>query len=424
MRILFLTQVLPYPLDAGPKVRAYYVLRYLAGAGHELTLASFRRATDTPAALAHLGQWCAGGVHTVPMPRSRWRDLAAFGNSRLSGQPFLIARDSVGDMRALVRQLSLDSAFDAVHADQLWMAPYALAAAAAKPRPRRPLRVLDQHNAVFQVPRRLAEGAPDPLRRALLRDEARRLARYEVATCRRFDHVVWVTDEDRAAFEAARDDDADNASAAMPPFTTIPICVDPGSEPVLPRAVGARRVTFLGGMHWPPNAAGIAWFAQQVWPAVRQAVPEAVLTIIGRRPPDSLQRLAKGDPSIDITGYVEDPHRHLAETAAFIVPLFSGGGMRVKITDAWCWGLPVVTTTIGGEGVALRHGDNALVADTADTFSAAVVRVLSEPAIAHSLAAAGRQTVEQCYDWRQVYPAWDIVYTSPSAAHPSVAVPT
>lgn len=422
MRILFLTQVLPYPLDAGPKVRAYYVLRHLAAAGHEVTLASFRRPTDSPAALGHLGQWCTGGVHTLPMPRSRWRDLAAFGNSRLSGQPFLIARDSVGDMRALLRRLAESGDYDAVHADQLWMAPYALAAAAAHPGPRRPWRVLDQHNAVFQVPRRLAESAPDPLRGALLRDEARRLARYELAACRRFDHVVWVTDEDRAALESVRQSAGGAGDQPLPPFTTIPICVDPAAEPLLPRAPGARRVTFLGGMHWPPNAAGITWFAQQVWPTLRQALPDARLTLIGRSPPPAVRRLAEQDPSIDITGYLDDPRPHLTETAAFIVPLFSGGGMRVKITDAWCWGLPVVTTTIGAEGLAVRHEDNVLLADTPATFAAAVRRVLTEPATAHTLATAGRRTVEQCYDWRQIYPTWNTIYPA-IPPQPSIAPP-
>src|SRR5688572_23833186 len=102
MRILFLTQVLPYPLDAGPKVRAYYTLRHLA-ASHEVTLASFVRPSDRPEAVAHLEQFCRQ-VITVAMRRSRRRDGLALGRSLLSGQPFLISRDRVVEMEDTLRQ--------------------------------------------------------------------------------------------------------------------------------------------------------------------------------------------------------------------------------------------------------------------------------------------------------------------------------
>ncbi len=107
---------------------------------------------------------------------------------------------------------------------------------------------------------------------------------------------------------------------------------------------------------------------------------------------------------------MDDPIPYLAETTVFIVPLHAGGGMRVKIVDAWCWGLPVVTTTIGAEGIAVQDGENVLLADTPEAFAQAVARVLQEPELAARLAAGGRRTVEICYDWRKVYRAWDEVY--------------
>ncbi len=196
----------------------------------------------------------------------------------------------------------------------------------------------------------------------------------------------------------------------MPPFTTIPICVDPTGTPVMERGPHPRRVTFLGGMHWLPNADGITWFAREVWPGIETTVLDATLTVIGKSPPTEVQRLRQAGARVDATGYVADPRPLLAETAVFIVPLHAGGGMRVKITDAWSWGLPVVTTTVGCEGTAVVPGENALVADTAEDFTAAVIRVLRDPDLACRLAAAGRHTVETRYDWRRVYGAWDGVY--------------
>ncbi len=144
MNVLYLTQVLPYPLDAGPKVRAYYVLRHLA-AQHRVTLVSFVRASDPPAALAHLRAVCAEVV-TCPMPRSRRRDAAAVLRSGVRGEPVLIARDWLPAMAKALAQLLARTRFDVVHADQLWMAPYALAARAlAQRQGYTPRLVLDKY---------------------------------------------------------------------------------------------------------------------------------------------------------------------------------------------------------------------------------------------------------------------------------------
>jgi glycosyltransferase involved in cell wall biosynthesis len=413
LRVLFLTQVVPYPLDAGPKVRAYYVLRHLAEAGHDITLVTFTRDTDRAAYLEHLGAFCSA-VHSVPMPRSRLRDALAALRSLGGLTPVLIARDRVPAMESLLAGLARGGAYDVVHADQLWMAPYALHARAAATSGRPPATVLDQHNAVFQIPQRLAAGAASPLRRALLAVEARKLVRYERRACAAFDAVVWVTEEDREALRTA----IGPASGPLPGIdeaaTVIPICIDAGEAPPLARREAAHRVTFLGGLHWPPNADGILWFAREAWPRVRAAAPEAVLTVIGQRPPAEVRALAAD--GIEVTGYVPDLRPLLEETAVFLVPLHAGGGMRVKILDAWRWGLPVVTTTIGAEGIAVRHGEDVLVADGADAMAQAVLRVLRAPDLAEALRAGGLRAVAGGYHWRTVYRAWDDVYAQLRAA--------
>ncbi len=196
MNILFLTQVLPFPLDAGPKARAYYVLRALAQR-HEVTLLSFVRSTDTAAAVDHLHSFCAD-VRTAPMTRSSFRDAGYLLRSLVFSRPFIIERDASVDMnRAIDALAQADVPFDAVHADQLWMAPYALRfCTIAGRKVRRPLSVLDQHNAVFMIPQRMADGERNPFKRALMMLEARKLATFEVNTCRAFDRVTWVTQED------------------------------------------------------------------------------------------------------------------------------------------------------------------------------------------------------------------------------------
>jgi glycosyltransferase involved in cell wall biosynthesis len=297
--------------------------------------------------------------------------------------------------------LAADGAFDLVHADQLWMAPYALKARqAAAPRP--PKLVLDQHNAVYLIPRRLAETESNLFKQQFLAREAGRLAAYETEVCRRFDHVVWVTAEDRQAVGALS-----NLAVNGQKFSTvIPICADPAHIPPVESVANRPRITFMGGLHWPPNAQGVLWFFQKVFPQIREAVPEAVLTVIGKTPPSGL--VGEG---VEVTGYVVDPLPYLTETAVFIVPLHAGGGMRVKILDAWSWGLPIVSTTIGAEGIETEPEKNILIADTAEAFAQAVIRILNDPTLTRQLGQNGRQTVLEKYNWQVTYSAWDKVYS-------------
>ena len=372
MRIIFMTQVLPYPLDAGPKVRAYHVLRYLAEAGHEIRLLSFVRNGESPH-VEPLQRLCAS-IDTVPMVRSRIKDVRDGFRSVMTRTPFLILRDQVNAMEQRLERLAGDRSIDALHADQLWMAPYGLNGV------RPPLRVLDQHNAVFMIPRRYAEYQRNRIARSFLRSEADKLEAFERHACEGFDRVVWVTEEDRRALDskpASRHD------------AVIPIATDPELQPRVERT-RPFRVTFLGGMHWPPNREGVSWFLDNVWEQIATAVPSAVLTLIGKQGRRPLS-VAAGTHRVEITGYVGDLKRYLAETAVFIVPLRSGAGMRVKILDAWCWGLPVVSTTLGAEGLKATPGENLLTADDAESFANAVVKALRDRRLARRLADADGQ---------------------------------
>jgi glycosyltransferase involved in cell wall biosynthesis len=138
--------------------------------------------------------------------------------------------------------------------------------------------------------------------------------------------------------------------------------------------------------------------------------PDAVLTVIGKQPPPGLHKLNIPAANLEVTGYVDDPRPYLRETAACLVPLFAAGGMRVKILDAWMWGLPIVSTTIGAEGIEIRPGENILIADEAPSFAAAVLTLLQDDTARAQLGYSGRRWLEQAYNWRTIYQAWDKHY--------------
>ena len=397
-RILYLTQVLPYPLNTGARVRQYYVLRYLAQA-HEVTLVSFVRGDDKPEHVAHLAALCHA-VHTVPMVRSRWRDGRAVLKGAFTRLPVVIARDEIAPMQRTLASLLASESFEVVHADQVSMSEYGLQGRHAR-------HVLDLHNAMHIVTERLAAHETNPLKRLMLQREARALARYEAQLCARYDQVTFVTDEDQQLI--ARQITRWNVYVPDRRFATIPICIDPSAKQPIEPVARPRRITALGVMFWPPNAEGVLWFAQEIWPRIYAQQPQLTFTIVGKNPPEYLTRL-HGTHGIEVLGFVPEVETILAETAAFVVPLRAGGGMRVKILDTWSWGLPIVSTGIGAEGIEIRDGENILIADTPEAFSAAVLRATNDANFNQRLRQNGRRWVEEKYDWKIIYRAWDEVY--------------
>ncbi|CAG0937513.1 polysaccharide biosynthesis protein PslH [Thermoflexales bacterium] len=397
-RVLYLTQVLPYPLNTGARVRQYYVLRQLART-HEVTLVSFVRGDDKPEHVAHLKTFCHA-VHTVPMTRSRWRDGRAAIQGLLTQIPIVIARDEIVTMQQTLARLQASESFDVVHADQVSMSRYGLLSQTAR-------HVLDLHNAMYLVTERLAAHETNPLKRLVLRREARALARYEAELCAKYDQVTFVTDEDRKLIEQQ----LSRWEVHLPDqrFTTIPICIDPSDKPPIKPVAQPQRITALGVMFWPPNAEGVLWFAQEIWPRIHAQQPHLIFTVVGKNPPEYLTQL-HGTNGIEVLGFVPEVEAILADTAVFVVPLRAGGGMRVKILDTWSWGLPIVSTSIGAEGIDIRDGENILIADTPTAFSAAVLRAANDLDLNQCLRRNGRRWVEEKYDWKTIYRAWDEVY--------------
>ncbi len=418
MRILFLTQIIPYPPDSGPKVKTWHVLRYLAERGHQITLVSFVR-PDEVGYVAALRQVCSE-VHTVPIRRSRLADAGYWLRSLATGRPFLIERDDLAGMRRCVQRLTAVLAFDVIHADQLSMAQFALPPGNLMPSSRgiftapdgrKPRLVFDAHNAVWTLVERMSEAVP-PVLRPLARLEARRVKAYEAMLMQSYDHVLAVTEVDRRLLvQAVQETNVGEIEPLTAPVTVIPIAVDTQVLQPVQRQPGSLNILTLGTLHYPPNADGIRWFAREVFPLVRDQIPEASLTIVGKNPPPDFLELAAGRPeSIQVTGYVADLTPYFQRAALMVVPVRAGSGMRVRILEAFARGMPLVTTTIGLEGIEAQPGTDILVADAAEDFAQAVITLLRDTRLQDALADRGRRLAETRYDWRVVLQSLDEVY--------------
>lgn len=390
MRVLLLTQVLPYPPDSGPKVKTWNVLKCLAR-NHQVTLVSFVRG-DQSEEVARIKSVCQA-VHTVPIERGWAHDAVALGRSLMGAGPWVILRDDRAAMRRLVERVAQSQVFDLVHADQVNMAQYALLAEGAR-------RLLDAHNALWLLYARLAATTRNPALRWLFRRDARLLQRYEGEMCRRFDSVLTVTDIDRHALLQAVESTGHGRNGTDP--RVIPIAVDTEELRFRRRSRTANHILHIGTMFWPPNVNGIRWFVESVLPLVRMERPDVEFDVLGANPPAEMLAWNSNGRGVRVAGYVDDPSPYLGSAGVFVVPLLAGGGMRIKILTAMAQGLPVVTTTVGCEGIDVVPGRHLLVADTPQEFAAATLRLLAQPQLAEELGLNGRKLVEQCYSLPQL----------------------
>jgi polysaccharide biosynthesis protein PslH len=403
MNILFLSQILPFPPSSGPKVKSWHVLRYLHQSGHKVTLISFVRPDEMPY-VQDVEKVC-DAVHVVPVRRSRLSDVYYFLRSQMTGRPFLVERDDYAELRSLVSTIVASEAIDVIHADQLTMTQFAF------PLPvqngKRPFLVFDAHNAVWTITERMKQNAPFYLKLPLGL-ETRSIKQYEGLIVKDFDATLAVTEPDRLALLEALHQRTSKGDA---PIAVIPIAVDTQRIQPVQRTEGSLNILTMGTLYYPPNADGIRWFIQQVFPLVRQKLPRVSLTIIGKNPPnDFLKLAADGDSGITTTGFVPELDPYFAQSAITIVPVRAGGGMRVRILEAFARAAPVVTTTVGLEGINARHGQDVLVADRPEDFAKSVIDLIQNPELQQRLSTNGRRLVEEQYDWQVVLGELNRVY--------------
>lgn len=401
MKILILTPQLPHPPRQGTALRNYYFIEALADR-HAVSLLTFLE----PGQPAHPDAWgplpaLCQEIVAVPVPlRSsvqRLRDLL------LTGRPDMALRlrsDAFADQ--LIRWLQAES-FDVVQLEGIELATYLPLLERAAPRP---LIVFDDHNAEYVLQQRAFEtDLRLPARwhaAAYSFLQWRRLRRFEAATCCRADRVIAVSGADSAALQRL-----------VPGLEVevVPNCIDTAAyqrpQP-LPQG-SAFTILFTGKMDFRPNVDAALWFGRDIWPLIRDECPEVTWGIVGKTPHPRLNVL-RDDPSITIVGEVPEIPPYLAAAQLYVIPLRMGGGTRFKLLEAMAAGTPVVSTTVGAEGVPVRPGHELLLADTPAEFAAAVVRLLRDPALRVRLGTAARDLVTERFDWRVVLHDLERIY--------------
>jgi sugar transferase (PEP-CTERM/EpsH1 system associated) len=399
LKILFLTPQLPYPPRQGTQIRNFHLLKAAAGA-HEVDLLSFARPGETLESAGPLRDLC-GEITLVPAPeRTRAERLRLLLGSP---DPDMAHRLRSEAYSANVRSVLASRGYDLVQLAGIEMARYLPAVRACSPRAR---VVFDDHNAEYLLQERAAFvdlRHPPAWPKALYSlAQWQKLRRYEARVCRDADAVLAVSEEDAGALRRL---------GRTAPVAVVPNGVDTTYYRTGPDAAREpATLLFTGTMDFRPNVDAIRWFVQDVLPLVAESRPDARLQVVGRSPAPAVLALASENPGVVVTGAVEDVRPYFDRSTLFVVPMRMGGGVRLKVLEALAAGVPLVSTSMGAEGTGLVHEEELLLADTADQFARAVLRLLEDEPLRRHLSSAGRGAVSRRFDWTCVAPRLLSVY--------------
>lgn len=391
-RILILTPQLPYPPRQGTALRNWGLLRGLA-AHHEVWLLSFAapdQAGEIPEALAaRLKE-----VAVIPQPaRTLRRRLCDLLTSR---QPDLIFR-----LRSAAFEAQLAAWLDAHAFDWLLVEGLELTLALERvwQRPAPPRVAFDAHNCEYLLQQRAFQTDLRHPRRWLGAAYSwlqwRRLRRHEAAICRRADLVLAVSVADAAALQRL-------TLQGAPLVIPNGLDVDEYAAWTEAAPLAQPAFVFTGTMDFRPNVDGTLWFAAEVWPRIRAALPEAHAYIVGQRPHPRLEALRE-TPGIVLTGAVPDTRPYIRAATVYVVPLWVGGGTRFKILEAGAMGKAIVSTSLGAEGFP-NVSQAVTLADDAATFADACI-ALAQNAAQRELWGARAHAFVRAYDWEALLPA-------------------
>lgn len=397
--LLFLAHLLPWPLEGGGQIKSYHTLRALSER-YDIKMIALVRSAQERDNVRYLEPFCRNGIDCYLLNRGKLRDLVHALRGALTKRSFLILRDKQFELDITLRIKHYQRFFDAVHVDHLQMAQYV----SSRLPERNAAVVLDQHNVEHRIIQRIAENpGTNPLLRWYAGVEWPKLRDFEIAAMRRADVTLAVSDADRDAFCSLAPDLAGRVE-------TVPIGVDTDYFAVAEREPDAQTILSIGTMSWLPNIDAVQWFVGEILPLLRAKRPGTRVCVVGSNPAKTVVALGKRDPGVVVTGTVPDVRPYAKECGVFVVPLRSGSGVRVKILNALAMGLPVVSTAVGAEGIAVTHGENILIADTPQSFADAVCRVLNDRALADHIGANGRALIERMYTWDAVGARLHAVY--------------
>jgi glycosyltransferase involved in cell wall biosynthesis len=389
MRVLVLTAKAIWPLLGGAEIRNFSLLRETAR-HHDVYLLSFLLGTERAPYEAAMAPYCRR-VECMDLIRPRLkRALKAVRSIAGGSRPFIIDEYYQAAMARAIERIVRDEKIDVIHAHFLHVGQYV-------ENKGRAAFVYDAHNVEHILWQRFGRVH----RSVVVREFARRQIPKFVAWQRRVaagaEKIVTLSDADRDEFLRI---------APGCDVTTVPNGADVEYfRPLAGTPEEPNAVVYFANFGWPPQDDAALYFHDEILPRVRASVPNVHLYLAGKTPPAAIQRLASD--RVTVTGMVPDIREYIQRAAVVVLPLRVGAGTKHRVFQALAMEKPLVTTSVGAEGIDLEHGRTAMITDDTARFAEHTVALLRDPGLRRSMGAAGRRLVLEKYDWRSNYAILD-----------------
>ncbi|MBK1813887.1 glycosyltransferase [Clostridium sp. YIM B02505] len=350
--ILFLTTEIPFPLDNGGRIRTYNLLKAMEN-DFRVDLVCFSEKKDNELSINELKKICfdVKVVHKIfTNSSSKITLMKNMLKGLFSEKPFIVSKFIDNKYRTIVKDMTESVKYDYIIADHLNICGYLDQLDLSKV-------ILSEHNCEYLILERRYLEEKNFLKKLYIKNEYIKTEKYEKNICKKVAKTIMLTEEDKSKLidESYKGENVE----------IIPICIeDLYVKKQYSKEI--KNILFLGTMSWYPNEQGIRWFLDNVWTDMKKTYEDLNLYIVGKNPSESI--LKQSSDSVIVTGYVDDVNEYIEKCDLCVVPLFIGGGMRVKILECMSKGIPVISTSIGAEGIKYTDNNEIVIANTCDEF--------------------------------------------------------
>ena len=378
MKILMLTPYLPFPLMSGGQTRSYNLLKNLSKK-HEITLFSLVKDDKERKNIPELEKFCKK-VRVFNRPPKPWT-LSNILRTGFGPYPFLVIRNLATEESRAIKDELASNDYDLIHAETFYVMPHI-------PKTKVPILLVEQTIEYLVYKHYVEEQAPKFLA-PLLKIDVKKLKYWETYFWKHAKKVVAMSDSDRIQMKKL----CQGLSIdIVPNGIDAEYFLAKKKEEVYP-----PKVLYVGNFTWLQNIEAVEDLVNKVWPEIKKAVTNAKLWIVGMHMTDYIKNLKSDD--IEVTEGMPDIRDAYKRSTVLVTPIRGPGGTRLKILEAMASALPVVTTTVGAEGLGVSSGREALITDNLDDLVKSAVEVLRSPAVAKKLGESGRAFVEKNYTW-------------------------
>ncbi|MFZ1082433.1 MAG: glycosyltransferase family 4 protein [Candidatus Kryptoniota bacterium] len=384
MKLLQISPRVPYPLTDGGSISIFNITRQLSERGAQIyfVAVSGNPKSDLPDELSRL---CQDGLiaDTTKTYGLKTALINLFSSAPINIQKYH-AKSTLDKIVDFVK----NKQFDLIHVDHLHVAYYGIALSRIFNVP----VALREHNLELKIMERFSKSSGNPVYRAYAKSQMKKFMKYEPLICSMVDKCIMITEEDRDRLLSMRKDvDA----------IVIPAGVDTDFFKPSDLIGDEDTIIYVGGLDWLPNIDGLKWFVNEVMPIVIKSKPNVKFYIYGKGASHGVDKLDDGK-NVIVKGFIKDVRQAFEKGRVMVVPLLAGSGIRIRILEAMAAGKPIVTTSIGCEGIKTEPGKNIMVADTAKHFAEKVLLLLNDGNLCKAIGKEAGSFVSDEYSWHRI----------------------